>query len=162
MSANCILDVGKRETDKQRRQELGDGLIDLIRFPIMTLVEFTDAVASGNVLNKDELLSIYGSIAKQENASKFKNKPRLGLTITKGLFVRCVNMETDWTYDGAQDGLSFKVSKDCELSSVDMILPVSEISVTGVFELFEGTAVVHTKNVTCHYNKCNTSVLVCI
>ncbi|XP_052223642.1 BTB/POZ domain-containing protein 6-B-like [Dreissena polymorpha] len=159
--------AGKQETDEQRRQELGDELIDLIRFPTMTLVEFTDAVASGNVLNKDELLCIYRSIAKQEIASKFKNKPRLGLTAslcltasTKVLFVRCKRMEKVWKYEGSQDGLSFTVSKDCVLSAVDMVLPVFEGSVTGVFELLEDTTVVHTQNVTLHYNKGTTNLLV--
>ncbi|XP_052223641.1 BTB/POZ domain-containing protein 6-like [Dreissena polymorpha] len=153
--------AGKQETDEQRRQELGDELIDLIRFPTMTLVEFTDAVASGNVLNKDELLSIYRSIAKQENVSKFNNKPRLGSTaIHKCLFVRCEHVGSPWGYGGAQDGLSLIVSKDCELSGIDMFLPVVEGSVTGVLELLEGTTVIHTQNVTLHYNKGVEHVLV--
>ncbi|KAH3792625.1 hypothetical protein DPMN_146122 [Dreissena polymorpha] len=51
------------------------------------------------------------------------------------------------------DGLNFIVSDDCELSGIDMFLPCVEGSVTGVLELLERTTVIHTQNVTLHYNK---------
>ncbi|XP_052224502.1 BTB/POZ domain-containing protein 6-like isoform X3 [Dreissena polymorpha] len=151
--------AGKQETDEHIRQELGDELIDLIRFPTMTLEEFTDVVTCEYVLNKDEMLSVYRSIVKKENVSKFKNKHRLSV-IKKCLFERFKTVGGSWANGGAQDGLSFIVSKDCYLSGIDMFLPDVEGSVTGVLELLEGTTVIHTQNVTLRYNKGVEHVLV--
>ena len=67
------------------------------------------------------------------------------------LFVRCISVSNGWGYtNGQKYGLSFTVSKNCELTAVDMFLPVS---VTGVLELFEGTKLNHTQIVTLHYKK---------
>ncbi|KAH3795771.1 hypothetical protein DPMN_149331 [Dreissena polymorpha] len=146
-------DAGKQDSDEHIRQELGDELISLIRFPTMTLEEFTDVVSMENVLSRDELLNIYRSIANKKYISKFTNKFRLGI-VARCLFVRCVSVCNGWGYaNGQQYGLSFTVSKNCELTSVDMFLPASEVSVTGVLEVFEGTQLNHTQIVTLHYKK---------
>ncbi|KAH3792672.1 BTB/POZ domain-containing protein 2-like [Dreissena polymorpha] len=147
-------DAGKQDCDENIRQVLGDELISLIRFPTMTLEEFTDYVATGSVLDKDELLNVYRSIVKNENVSKFISRSRFDLTGFKThLFIRCKHINSGWGYGGLQDGISFKLSADCVLSAVDMFLPIAEGSVNGVLELLEGSTVIHAQNVKLFYTK---------
>ncbi|XP_052224013.1 BTB/POZ domain-containing protein 6-like [Dreissena polymorpha] len=146
-------DAGKQETDEHIRQELGDEVISLIRFPTMTPEDFTHVVSTENVLKKDELISIYRSITNKNYASKFINEPQLDLG-ARCLFVRCTSVGQPWGYGiKGQDGLSFTVSKNCELTAVDMFLPASEGSVTGVLELIEGTKLILSQNVTLYYKQ---------
>ncbi|KAH3795766.1 hypothetical protein DPMN_149326 [Dreissena polymorpha] len=144
-------DAGKQETDEHIRQELGDEVISLIRFPTMTPEDFTHVVSTENVLKKDELISIYRSITNKNYASKFINKPRLDLG-ARCLFVRCTSVQQPWGISSKKlrYGLSFTVSKNCELTAVEMFLP-ADGSVTGVLELMEGTKPIHFQRVTLHY-----------
>ncbi|KAH3792611.1 hypothetical protein DPMN_146108 [Dreissena polymorpha] len=82
----------------------------------MTSEEFTDVVSNDNVLTKAEIVSVYQTITKKTNVSKFKNEAR-GMTKSY-LFVRAVEVHTtDNIYYGRnQNGLTFKVSTECTMT----------------------------------------------
>ncbi|XP_052231379.1 BTB/POZ domain-containing protein 6-like isoform X2 [Dreissena polymorpha] len=140
-AAQRCRDAGKQATGEQIRRELGDELISLIRFPTMTMDEFNDVVSTENVLNTEELLSVYRSITQNKCVSKCINNPRFGFT--RCLFVRCVRVDSPrqrgylTLWGGRPHVLYFTVSKDCYLTAVDMFLPDSEDSATGVLEVIE-------------------------
>jgi hypothetical protein len=48
-----------RDFDVEERQEKFSELLNLVRFPIMTLEEFGGFVVPTGVLNKDEMLEIF-------------------------------------------------------------------------------------------------------
>ncbi|KAH3792735.1 hypothetical protein DPMN_146234 [Dreissena polymorpha] len=142
----------KQETDANIRKELGDEVIYQIRFPAMTLEEFTNVVASENILSEREMLNVYRSIGNKQIDSMFNNKER-SFKREKFLFVRCQTLEERWLCNGSEDGLCFTVSKDCKMTAVDLFLPVEEGSVSGYLEILNGSAVIHTQNVTLKYTE---------
>ncbi|XP_052222742.1 BTB/POZ domain-containing protein 6-like isoform X2 [Dreissena polymorpha] len=81
-------DAGKVENYENIRQALTDELVYLIRFPTMTFEEFTNVVASENVLTDSELLGVYRLIANKEMVSKYISKPRT-CTSKNVMFVSC-------------------------------------------------------------------------
>ncbi|KAH3792591.1 hypothetical protein DPMN_146087 [Dreissena polymorpha] len=144
-----IESTGKQATGEHIRNEMGEEIINLIRFPSMTSEEFTDVVSNDDVLTKEEIVSVYQTIAKKTNVSKFKKDPR-GMTCEKYLFVRTVEVGASnkpWKYNGKQDGLTFTVSNECKMTAIDMFLPLSEGSVDGVLEILEGTRIIHSQNI---------------
>ncbi|KAH3794213.1 hypothetical protein DPMN_147744 [Dreissena polymorpha] len=149
-----IESTGKQATGEEIRNTLGDEIINLIRFPCMTSEEFTDFVSNDNVLTKEETHSVYQTIKEKKNVSKFKNETR-GMTTKPYLFVRSLSVGKgagmNSRFDRMANGFTFTVSTECAMLGVDMFLPVSRGSAECVFEILEGTRIIHSQSVQlCH------------
>ncbi|KAH3754001.1 hypothetical protein DPMN_188659 [Dreissena polymorpha] len=116
----------------------------------MTSEEFTDVVSNDNVLTKEETLSVYRTLAEKMNVSKFKKEPR-GMACQKYLFVRGLEIGAGdgYTYWGMQDGLTFTVSNECEMTGVDLIIPQIGGTENGVLQIHNSLLLYHTIGCTC-------------
>ncbi|XP_052223639.1 BTB/POZ domain-containing protein 6-A-like isoform X3 [Dreissena polymorpha] len=149
-----IESTGRQATGEEIWNTLGDEIINLIRFPSMTSEEFTDFVSNDNVLTKEETLSVFQTLIKKRNVTKFKNETR-GMTTKPYLLVRSVGVCTgagmNSRFRCIANGLTFTVSTECEMTGVNMFLPVSEGSAECVIEIVEGSRKIHSQSVQlCH------------
>ncbi|XP_052222860.1 BTB/POZ domain-containing protein 6-B-like isoform X2 [Dreissena polymorpha] len=143
-------DAGIEETDEAIRNELGEELIRLIRFPSMTPEQFTDIVATSTVLSKDEMLMVYRSIIKHDNVSTFKSDNRY-VNFEKHPFVM---FDNTLKYNGLIDKIYFfKVTKYCAISRVAISMPCTVGSVNGTLEIMVNGLVVNEQEVSLNYMK---------
>jgi hypothetical protein len=96
--------------------------LNLIRFPVMTLQEFTEDAAVSGILNQEETISIFlyhGSKGKTK-VEKFPTSPRHG---THRIY-RCKRFQThcsDWYCDGTNvDSIRFTVDRDISVIGVGL------------------------------------------
>ncbi|KAH3792620.1 hypothetical protein DPMN_146117 [Dreissena polymorpha] len=144
-----IESTGRQATGEEIWNTLGDEIINLIRFPSMTSEEFTDFVSNDNVLTKEETLSVFQTLIKKRNVTKFKNETR-GMTTKPYLLVRSVGVCTgagmNSRFRCIANGLTFTVSTECEMTGVDMFLPYSECYAECEIEIREGTRIIHSQS----------------
>ena len=67
---------GKTPTGKEKRTIIGEELVKLIRFPLMSQSEFAEHVAETKILKKTEVIEIFLYFSLNQNPGKFSCIPR--------------------------------------------------------------------------------------
>ena len=67
---------GKTPTGKEKRTIIGEELVKLIRFPLMSQSEFAEHVAETKILKKNEVIEIFLYFSLNRNPGKFSCIPR--------------------------------------------------------------------------------------
>ena len=67
---------GKTPTGKEKRTIIGEELVKLIRFPLMSQSEFAEHVAETKILKKTEVIEIFLFFSLNQNPGKFSCIPR--------------------------------------------------------------------------------------
>ncbi|KXJ21256.1 BTB/POZ domain-containing protein 3 [Exaiptasia diaphana] len=114
--------IDKRELvceGKEKRAILGEDLIRLIRFPLMSQKEFIETVLPKKILNMDEItevLQILNDINPAANIFINKRRRQFSLDIVISRFRNC--SPNSWSYRGSVDAINLTVNKDVNLVGV--------------------------------------------
>ncbi|XP_052800924.1 BTB/POZ domain-containing protein 6-like isoform X2 [Mya arenaria] len=119
-------------TAENIRVEIGD-LIKLIRFPTMSVEDFSKYVAKDLVLTPEEKLASYQDIVLGEKISGYPNTPRQEST-NQYRVMRFLSITTRKMSIGMQsNGIGFTVSRTCTLHGAMLFRPATSGMITGMF-----------------------------
>ncbi|XP_020908624.2 BTB/POZ domain-containing protein 1, partial [Exaiptasia diaphana] len=120
-----IKEDGLESTGKCKRAILGEDIIRLIRFPLMSFKEFAEVVLPCEILKKrelTELVQIIGKVSSRSAISMFNEKNRRGYDIKLCSKNRFRNvLKPRWSYSNTSiDAVNFTVNKGVSLSGVQL------------------------------------------
>ncbi|XP_052810293.1 BTB/POZ domain-containing protein 6-B-like [Mya arenaria] len=121
-------------TAENIRDEIGD-LIKLIRFPTMSVEDFSKYVAKDLVLTPEEKLASYQDIVLGDKISGYPNTPRQEpTTLYRVMRFRSITTRNR-SIEVERNGIGFTVSRTCTLHGAMLFRPAAPGMVTGKFVL---------------------------
>ncbi|EDO48952.1 predicted protein [Nematostella vectensis] len=119
--AECVRRELSPDDPKNKRLVLS-GALNLVRFPVMSLQEFTDDAAVSGILTQEETINIFLYFGSKgaTKVESFKSEPRRG---THRVF-RCTRFMSDtseWNCEGTNvDSIKFSVDRDIRAVGVGL------------------------------------------
>ena len=117
---------GKTPTGKEKRTIIGEELVKLIRFPLMSQSEFAEHVAETKILKKTEVIEIFLFFSLNRNPGKFSCIPRC----LNNRNLQCCNRTSDI---GWSPGLRLASKEFTESISFSVNFPIllGGVAITG-------------------------------
>ena len=117
---------GKTPTGKEKRTIIGEELVKLIRFPLMSQSEFAEHVAETKILKKTEVIEIFLYFSLNQNPGKFSCIPRC----LNSRNLQCCNRTSDI---GWSPGLRLASKEFTESISFSVNFPIllGGVAITG-------------------------------
>ena len=106
---------------KEKRKVLGEEIVSLIRFPIMSLKSFSVDVVGKNILRKQEISSVLQHLhgVKVRDMNFPVNQRSTNLTQSCQRFSSC-SFEYGWNYGGSPDTIQFTVDRNISLLGLQL------------------------------------------
>jgi len=122
-------------------------IIHKIRFSEMSHEDFMDNIAKDRILIDSEIVNNLLEMRVKQKQEKIREIPENEILVRRSGIV--TSDSGGWVQSGKQDGISFTVSTNAWLTTVDLFLPMNNReSLTGPLEVFEDKDQVMTTNVT--------------
>lgn len=125
---NICAKRGKTLSGKEKRAIIGEEVVKLIRFPVMTQGEFAEHVAETKILTEPEIIEIFMQFSLSRNPEKFSCIPRC---LNSENLLRCKRVQKDLWQEYCKSSPHYEEFTESISFSVNVPIVLGGISISG-------------------------------